>query len=277
MIPSISTDYFDDKSPEEVLELLCGAGWHCLEFANTHTDHMLERDDPVKAAGEFLAMASDRGAHFPQAHLPLAPDLGRDESPERTESIERLKRSLDVHLAVGAKLSIHHAGRLGFMEQAASPKRVWEGRIDAVCQLLDHVKGADIGICLENGAAIGEIEGMLRFIDSCGSPENLAICLDTGHLNVASGRQGDFIRKAGPLLRALHLHDNDRMADQHLLPYAKGGTVRWPEVVPTLREIGFDGAFNFEVAVRNAPLPVRLALLDYIRKLAGIMLSDGAA
>jgi len=42
------------------------------------------------------------------------------------------------------------------------------------------------------------------------NPENIGICLDTGHLNVAQkGNQYDFIMQAGNWLKALHIHDTE--------------------------------------------------------------------
>ena len=68
--------------------------------------------------------------------------------------------------------------------------------------------------------------------------------------------------------------DNDGSADQHLMPYGRG-TVPWVEVVEALKEIGYEGLFNFEVpGERRCPLPVRLAKLDYLRALSDIMLAE---
>ncbi len=274
MITSISSDYFDDKGPEQALELLVGAGWCVLEFSNTHTDHLLERDEPVREAEKFLARSADLGAKFIQSHLPLEPDLGREASPDRDRSIEALKRALDVHLAMGTGYSMHHVGRLGFMEKADSPDRVWDNRIAGLCELLDHVKGTDQIVCVENGIAPSVIDEVLFVIERCERHPNLGVCLDTGHLNLAGGEQGKYIRGAGPLLKCLHIHDNDGTRDQHQFPYTKGGTVRWNEVVPALREIGFGGTFNFEVCESNSPMPIRLAKLDYLRTLAELLLAD---
>jgi hypothetical protein len=50
--------------------------------------------------------------------------------------------------------------------------------------------------------------------------------------------------------------------------------IRWKEVMDTLAEIGCEALFNFEVPGEShgCPFEVRLAKLEYIKKLAAIML-----
>ena len=115
----------------------------------------------------------------------------------------------------------------------------------------------------------------MHLVDSIASPD-LCVCMDTGHLNLTGGHWSDFADWAGDRLKALHIADNMGKTDNHILPYGLG-TIRWEGFADTLRSIGYEGLFNFEVGgdAHGRPLPVQLAKLDYARELARFMLGAG--
>ncbi len=77
-------------------------------------------------------------------------------------------------------------------------------------------------------------------------------CWDTGHANHTVSDQRESLRTLGGLLKGLHIHDNlgdiepkrRSRNDMHTLPLF--GTVDFDGIIATLREIGYDGYFNFE-------------------------------
>lgn len=74
------------------------------------------------------------------------------------------------------------------------------------------------------------------------------VCLDTGHCNFCGESPADAVRIIGrELLGSLHVHDNDGHADQHKIPGC--GTIDWQAFSDALREIGYEGVFNFETSV----------------------------
>ncbi len=96
--------------------------------------------------------------------------------------------------------------------------------------------------------------------------ENKAFCFDSGHTNCGTQfgflKPQEFIRLFGNQIKLLHLHDNDGIYDQHLVP-RQGGKIEWQEVFEALEEIGFDGFYNYEVGLRYGD-----SLKDAIRFLA---------
>lgn len=132
------------------------------------------------------------------------------------------------------------------------------------------MRGADFTICLENVSNAPTVETLLRIIGDVASPA-LGICLDTGHLNLVSGDQLAFIESAGSRLRALHLADNDGTRDQHLIPFGLG-TVDWEAVCLGLARVRYGGLLNFEIpGERKAPIAVKRAKLDYLRRLSAYL------
>ena len=98
-------------------------------------------------------------------------------------------------------------------------------------------------------------------------PHIFGVCLDTGHLNLHEDRDPyRFIISAGNRLHALHIADNEGASDQHLMPFGRG-SVDFSAVVKGLREIGYEGLFNYEIpGERNAPLAIRGYKLQYIKQ-----------
>ena len=83
--------------------------------------------------------------------------------------------------------------------------------------------------------------------------ENVQICLDVGHAHYMGENLYDTIKLYGKRLIALHIHDNNRMDDLHLLPFH--GTLKWDDVLLGLRAVDYAGDFTFEIqnATRRAP------------------------
>ncbi len=81
----------------------------------------------------------------------------------------------------------------------------------------------------------------------------LSVCVDTGHSNKAmrynNPTPGDVIRMLGGNVSTLHLHDNDTLTDQHKIPLT--GTIDWKDVLNALDEVGYAGAYNLELALRD--------------------------
>ena len=58
------------------------------------------------------------------------------------------------------------------------------------------------------------------------------------------------IKMFGRDIKVLHLNDNNSFSDQHLPPMKKMASgVPWEEVYAALDEVGYDGVYNFELAL----------------------------
>jgi sugar phosphate isomerase/epimerase len=59
----------------------------------------------------------------------------------------------------------------------------------------------------------------------------------------------DLLRRVGPLVWTLHLHDNDGSGDLHLPPGR--GNIDWRDVMNALGEISYNGTLNLELPGGN--------------------------
>ena len=132
--------------------------------------------------------------------------------------------------------------------------------IRLACENLQH-KGVPRPLC--------RMEDLRRVVDEY--PESVGICLDTGHANNNGLDPADEARIAGERLIALHLQDTDALEDRHWPPGL--GNINWRRVGAALTEIGFDGAWTFEVGT-GASGPAATAAL--IRRIADAWLAGRA-
>ena len=264
------SSFFVDLSPEEMVDAFAEKRWTASELSCEHAEELLKRGDPAREGEAFRRYAEGRGVAFPQGHLWITCDIVSDDQDAR---IEVLKPWLDLFAAIGARAAVLHPGGHAWTKEGRDPAHIADVRGRGLRIVGERAAALGLEVCIENCPPVGGTAGEIRgFIEDAGS-EGLAICLDTGHLNLIDGSPGAFIREAGALLKALHIADNQGKTDQHLIPYGCG-TVPWHEVGPALREIGYDGLFNFEVpGERRCPLPARFAKLDYLEAVLPVLLS----
>ena len=146
---------------------------------------------------------------------------------------------------------------------------IQEARVNALRILCEHIKGADMFICMENLSQFTVNAADLKSLINAVGSDRLAICLDTGHLNQSGLPQAEFIEQSGVLLKALHITDNEGKSDQHIMPYGRGN-IDWDGFISALAKSPYDGLLNFEIPgeTQNIPYELLLAKLDYIREIA---------
>ena len=125
--------------------------------------------------------------------------------------------------------------------------------------LVPVLKETGVIMCIEN-LYWGEV-GQAKVSNACSGADQLievidtlnathgpyfAACLDTGHAVAAGHDPVEMLRLLGKRIRSLHLHDSWGLLDDHLFP-ATAGNLDWNDFCKVLGEIGYDGAFNFEV------------------------------
>ncbi len=291
MQASMWSSYFVDDLPREMAQRFVDRGWQASELSDEHAHDLLELGDPTRVGAEFRRTAADLGLSFPQGHFLLATRGIRDSSGTGRRAadiapvddgdfeavMDVMRRWVDLFAAVGIRAGVLHAGGNAALAAGWEAERVLARRVEAVRRVAEHARGGPTVVCLENLFRDGlrSCEDLEAIIDAVGM-DNVAICLDTGHAHMCGIDVPSFIRRAGDRLLALHIADNQGVHDEHLLPYGRG-TVPWTRVMQALREANYDGPFNFEVpGESHAPLAVRLAKLDYVKRLAEWMIDmDG--
>ena len=95
-------------------------------------------------------------------------------------------------------------------------------------------------------------------------------CIDTGHANITGYKPDQMARVYGKHLLALHVNGNAGK-DEHTIPYSMSD---WCELMDfhtfscALKEIGYSGAYNLEVAVGPLPACVVQPFYNYAAAVA---------
>ncbi|MBN1671468.1 MAG: sugar phosphate isomerase/epimerase [Kiritimatiellae bacterium] len=279
---SMWSSWFIDLSPEEMVKAFAGEGWAHTELSSEHGWALLDRGDPAEAGAAFRRFAGDEGLSVPQGHFYLAVDIVQPDATERAKMMDDMKRWCDLFMALGITDGVLHPGGAAARDAGWDADRILAANVEALQALLRFLAGGPTRICLENGGS-----GMARLAPLLDAIPNdaLRVCLDTGHLNLGqAGTSAEFVRQAGKKLTALHIADNRGERDDHTFPRGPQCTADWTGFVDALREVGYDGLWNYEVPgesscripgqERRQPMAIRRAKLRYARELAEAMLDS---
>ena len=256
---SLWSSYYIELTPEKAVEEFIKNGIYCCELSDEHGLMLLQRgDNYIETGKKFGEFAKERNFEISQGHLWLKVKICSGE-----DDIRKLCKWIDMYEAIGIKNMVLHCDNL--CEEPLTKEEKQEKNIASLKLVAEHIKDKDIYICLENLRPHSPEEtflvdetadDLLYIIDAVGS-NRFAICLDTGHLNLTTKNQREFILKAGSRLKALHIADNQGETDQHMMPFGRGN-VNFKEVIDTLKEIDYTGLFNLEIPGESYNMPFEL-------------------
>jgi L-ribulose-5-phosphate 3-epimerase len=116
-----------------------------------------------------------------------------------------------------------------------------------------------VGIAIENMIErkparryTSSTEELLELVEVLNDPI-FGVCWDFGHANMIGINQCEALRAIGKKLKALHVADNKGEKDDHTAPYF--GTIVWEPIMQTLKEIGYEGDFTYEIHNFTGGLP----------------------
>lgn len=211
-------------------------------------DHPLAGDHYLTYVRNLRRIGEDLGIVCNQSHAPFPPTCPgiRD----------MLKRAIECTAEAGGSICVIHPLHLETVETNA--EFYW--------QLLPFAKSCGVKIATENilsrprgsdiyyPALTSAPEGCLALLDAVNDPD-FVICLDLGHaeINGSTTSAVDMIHALGQHIQALHIHDNNKQLDQHLLPFA--GAIDYAPIMQALKDIGYGGWLTLEADrfLKNLP------------------------
>lgn len=277
MLLVTQTDYLSRLYGDfEALRMLSEAGFDGADYSMFHLTaekHPMLEDDWKEKALALRAHADALGIPFLQGHAPFS---FRDQSPEgwKTYNFPRLVRSIEIAGVLGIpKLVIHPVQCLPYKQNVQT---LHDYNMEFYRALIPYAKQAGVQICLENMWQRNRLRGNYITHSTCSRAEEAAAwvdelndpaigyCLDLGHCGLVELDAADEIRKLGTRITALHVHDNNFVEDQHILPYQ--GHADWADILSALGEVDYKGSFTFEAdcfleKVPAAVLPTALQLM----------------
>lgn len=261
---------FKKYGAEKAASFIKEVGFDAVDFsmtALTDDNHLFLKDDYLETAYKLREVYNGVGLPINQSHAPYSFPLEEFLQDDTFENkiMPRIVRGMEMAAVLGAEIIVVHPIHYRWI----TPNEAFERNIKMYGKLIPYCEKFGIKVAVENmwdrdlkrGYIIHDTcstkEEFVRYIDALSSPYIVA-CLDTGHVGLPCGQKDepcDFVRALGRnRLKALHIHDNNLLADEHALPFS--GKVNWFEFAKALGEINYDGDFTYEVdgkTVANVP------------------------
>ena len=256
---------FREKLDEKtLLKMIADAGFDCVDYTffdiSGNSPEWLLSDDYLKNAQTTAELLTEYGLSCYQTHAPFTifKNTPLDESHPTYRGIIR---SLEYSAVIGAKCCVVHAISPEFgMDVVKFNQPFYAG-------LAETAKKTGVKIAIENLFRIDPTTN--RYIGRLADPDELCrlikelpedcftVCLDTGHAAMCGIEPDEFLRKIPQgMVTALHVHDNNRKNDLHLLPYLCD--INWNRFLAALKDYGFKDVFNLEIVHFFDRMPVEL-------------------
>lgn len=201
--------------------------------------HPLHGRNYLSYARQLKRIGEHYGIHCNQSHAPFP--------TSDTKVRSYLKRAIECTAEAGGKICVIHPQNDASAEENA----------EMYLELLPFAKQHGVKLAAENmwnwnGGNIGPA--------ACSSPENfnahldavnddsLIACLDIGHAEMAAVHTSavEMIHSLGNRLQALHIHDNDRVYDNHQIPFSMN--VDFEAIMKALNEVNYQGYLTLEAS-----------------------------
>lgn len=234
---------------EKAVELVAKTGFDAWDFSMFQmcekingvlvpTNHPTAQGDYLGFARKLKQIGLDNGIICNQGHAPF---------PSSPNSIDWLKRAIECLAEAGGEICIIHPMNNGTTKENA----------EMYFELLPFAKENNVKIATENMwnwmpdaphssfAACATPKSFNDHLDAV-NDDYFVACLDIGHAEMKGSKTSaaEMIRALGPRLKALHIHDNDKLHDSHQIPFSMN--IDFVPIVKALKEIGYDGYFTLE-------------------------------
>ena len=237
---------------ERAVELCAKAGFDAWDFTMfdmcridkatmqpINNENQLNGINYLAFARRLKRIGLDNGIVCNQSHAPF---------PVYAPAVRSyLKRAIECTAEAGGEICIIHPDNNKTAEQNA----------EMYAELLPFAKSCGVKIATENMwnwspeknestvAACSTSADFVRHIDIV-NDDFLVACLDLGHAEMRGSGDGavNMIRALGHRIKALHIHDNDRLHDSHQIPFSM--SIDFCAIVKALKEIDYKGYFTLE-------------------------------
>ena len=255
---SYSTKLYYNYRLEDTIRRGAKLGYEGVEIWGGRP-HAYYRDMDKNAVDSILKVIDQTGVEisgFIPAQFGYPTNLCSPISSIREDSVEYIKNSIDVSLALGCKKVSLCPGRTlagqGYENGMAALN-------ESLAELVDYAVKKDALLLMEpahmlESDLILTVEDGVRLIEEQ-KYENMGIALDTGHCHVNKEVLVDTVYLLNDKNIPMHIHldDNNTTADQHKIPGE--GTINFVPFFRALKETGYDGYLTVELGFDHTANP----------------------
>jgi len=238
MVRAISTYVFvKERLHPGMLDTLVRAGAEAIEIfaARAHFDYTDRQQ-----VREIAAWFQSSEIALNSIHSPMFSDYewGRTGTPpisivdrekkRRVESMDEIKRALEVAEQIPFRFLVQH---IGLQDESENPSK-FESGMTSIEHLHAFAKPLGVKLLLENiPNELSTPEKLAEFLQTL-HISDLGVCFDFGHAHIMSSVPEAF-EMLKPHIRSTHVHDNNKDKDAHLWPGQ--GSIDWNEAMRLLR------------------------------------------
>lgn len=223
------------ESIETTIKRIAGLGYDKLEIQgspeayDTKIVNKLLKDHGLTCWGSVTLMLEDR-------------NLLAKEKAQRAKSVQYIKDVVTMVKELDGQMVSVVPGTVGKIIPDGRPDEEWEWAIEGMKQVYEYAESVGILIGIEpinrfETYFINRGDQALALAEAVGP--KCGVCLDTFHMNIEEDNTYDTIRRAKGRLVGFHVADSNRMAPGM-------GTINWPKIIETLREIDYDQVLSVE-------------------------------
>jgi sugar phosphate isomerase/epimerase len=181
----------------------------------------------------------------------------------RQWGVRMVERAIDFAVQIDASHITLHPGANGWPDvwpQLA--QRAREAQMASFVELAAYAEASGVRVGIENlprGATLpgyADFAEIFRVLDRIPS---VGVTLDVGHVQTMGLDPAALIRRLGPRLNHLHVHDNHGEGDEHL-PVGEGA-IRWAPLCRALVEIDYHGVLEVERSLADGGVRRSIARL----------------
>lgn len=272
------------ESYDRCFSLLKAAGYDRVDidfWSASEPDGYLASETWEETVAEIAELSRKHGLPIHQTHCNTYSAGQWDDPSYPYRELHHLTnlRSIKGTAILGGKWTVMHPVNLPH-DALYDPKKAKDTAIRQLEPYIEEAKKLGVGIAVENMVDFrghrrrfcgGDIYELIDLVDTINDP-SVGICFDTGHANIGSVDTAAAIREIGSRLKATHINDNHAGdSDEHLFPYF--GNVNWSNTVKALKDIGYDGDFNYEAGSQKIPPQLYPDWLVYTAKLGRYLIS----
>ncbi|OTB06723.1 hypothetical protein M426DRAFT_318785 [Hypoxylon sp. CI-4A] len=170
-------------------------------------------------------------------------DLSAANPAQRESTIHYMKRVVDLAAGLGAEIITVVPCIVGKLHPTAGAHDEWEWVAHGMRVVTKYAAEKGLRVALEplnrfETYLITNISEALHLVKEVNEP-NLGIAFDPFHISIEEPDLIAALRRCGDKLYDFHLGDNNRLSPGD-------GSLDWPRIVQTLREIGYKGGLAHE-------------------------------
>ncbi len=167
------------------------------------------------------------------------------EDPDaRARSVQYVKDVITMVKELDGEMVSVVPGTVGKIVPGARPEEEWDWAVASMQECYAHAQAAGVRLGIE---PINRFEtyfinrGDQAYALAEATGPDCGVCLDIFHMNIEEDDYLATIRRTKDRLVGFHVADNNRMAPGM-------GRIDWPELVATLKEVGYTGPLSVEFA-----------------------------